>query len=264
MAARKIFIGLFFIGIIIVFSGFLFLSEKKRIEGIVDNGPAVPVEKNMAKSEVVKLKTKDGVKIVGDYYPALGSNVGVLMLHMMPADRKSYSVFAEKIQEAGWQGLAIDFRGHGESQGGPAGYQLYKDEDHQKSILDAEAGAEFLKSKGAKEIYLAGASIGANLSLQYLAEHPEAQAAVLLSPGLNYRGIKMDELAKKVYHTKAVFLTAAQDDDYSYETVQELFDMLPKGVGREIKLFDSGGHGTKLLETHSELMEEIIKWLKSL
>ena len=216
------------------------------------------------KFEVVKLKTKDGVEIAGDYYGASGSDIGVLMLHMMPANRKSYSAFAEKIQEAGWQGLVIDLRGHGESQGGPAGYQLFKDEGHQKSILDVEAGAEFLKSKGVKKIFLIGASIGANLSLQYLAEHAEAKAAILLSPGLNYRGVKTDELAKKVYHTKAVYLTAAQDDDYSYETVQGLYDLLPKEVTRELKLFDSGGHGTKLLETHSELMEEIIKWLKGL
>jgi len=215
-------------------------------------------------SELVKLKTKDGVDIVGDYYPAPDFNVGVLMLHMMPADRKSFFAFAEKVQRAGWQGLAIDFRGHGESQGGPSGYQLFKDEEHQKSILDVEAGAEFLKSKGVKEIYLVGASIGANLSLQYLVEHPEAKAAVLLSPGLNYRGIKTDELAKKVYHTKAVYLAAAQDDYYSYETVQGLYDVLPKEVTRELKLFDSGGHGTKLFETHPELMEEIILWLKSL
>lgn len=214
--------------------------------------------------EAIKLKTKDGVEISGDYYAAPVSGAGVLMLHMMPATRKSYLSFAMKIQEAGWQGLAIDLRGHGESQDGPAGYQLFKDEDHQKSILDVEAGAEFLKLKGAKEIYLAGASIGANLSLQYLAEHSEAKAALLLSPGLNYRGIKTDELIKKVYHTKAIFLTAAKDDDYSYETVQGLYEILPEGVTRELKLFDSGGHGTKLFETHPELMDTIIKWLKEL
>ena len=239
---------------------------RKEPEEIIGDKIAVPAEeKNMAKSEVIKLKTEDGVEIVGDFFEVSKPNeIGVLMLHMMPAVRKSFAVFAEKIQQAGWQGLAIDLRGHGESQGGLSGYQLFKDEDHQKSILDVEAGAEFLKSKGAKEIYLVGASIGANLSLQYLAEHADAAAAVLLSPGLNYRGIKTDELVKKVYHTKAIYLTAAKDDDYSYETVQKLYDVLPEEIFRELKLFDEGGHGTKLFETHSELMDIVIKWLKSL
>ena len=97
-----------------------------------------------------------------------------------------------------------------------------------------------------------------------MAEHADAAAAVLLSPGLNYRGIKTDELVKKVYHTKAIYLTAAKDDDYSYETVQKLYDVLPEEIFRELKLFDEGGHGTKLFETHSELMDIVIKWLKSL
>lgn len=231
-------------------------------------GPPRPKEgitsiNSFMKPEVVKLKTKDDVEIVGDYYGAV-SDIGVLMLHMMPADRKSFSAFAEKIQQVGWQGLAIDFRGHGESQGGPVGYQLFKDEDYQKSILDTEAGAEFLKSKGVKEIYLVGASIGANLSLQYLVENAGAKAAVLLSPGLNYRGVKTNELVIKVYRLKSVYFAAAKDDDYSYETVQQLFDMVPEGVNREIKLFNSGGHGTKLFEIHPELMEKIVKWLKLL
>lgn len=213
--------------------------------------------------EIVKLKTKDGVEIVNDFYSA-ESETGVLMLHMMPATRKSFSAFAEKIQKAGWQGLSIDFRGHGESQGGATGYQLFKDTDHEKSILDVEAAAEFLRSKGVKKIFLVGASIGANLSLQFLATNADAKAAVLLSPGLNYRGVKTDELIKKLYHAKSLFLTAAKDDDYSYETVQELYDKMPEVAFRELKLFDSGGHGTKLFETHPELMDEIIKWLQSL
>jgi len=264
MATNRNFLIVVIAVIIMVAGSFLFVI--KEPEKTFLNEIKEPLPKDiMSKSEVVKLKTKDGVEIAGDYYSvSVPGEIGVLMLHMMPANRKSYSAFAEKIQEAGWQGLAIDFRGHGESHGGPVGYQLFKDEDHQKSILDVEAGAEFLKTKGIKKIFLVGASIGANLSLQYLAEHSDAKAAVLLSPGLNYRGVKTDESAKKVYHTKAIYLTAAKDDDYSYETVQGLYDILPKEVARELKLFDSGGHGTKLFETHPELIGTIINWLKSL
>ena len=51
-------------------------------------------DKNM--SEVVNLNTKDGFEIIGDYYEA-DSDKGVLLLHMMPADRKSWIQFAEKV-----------------------------------------------------------------------------------------------------------------------------------------------------------------------
>ena len=51
--------------------------------------PAVS-DKNM--SEIVKLNTKDGVEIIGDYYRAEGDK-GVLLLHMMPSDRKAWVKF---------------------------------------------------------------------------------------------------------------------------------------------------------------------------
>ena len=76
---------------------------RKEPEEIIGDKIAVPAEeKNMAKSEVIKLKTEDGVEIVGDFFEVSKPNeIGVLMLHMMPAVRKSFAVFAEKIQQAG-------------------------------------------------------------------------------------------------------------------------------------------------------------------
>jgi len=221
----------------------------------------------VATPEQIKLKTKDGIDIAGDYYTgSQDSRTGVLMLHMMPATRKSYVSFAGKLQQEGMAGLAIDLRGHGESHGGPNGYQLFSDQDHQKSILDAEAGVEFLKSKGAKKIFIVGASIGANLALQYIVDFldQDVRAAILLSPGMNYRGIKTDERIKKTHRTKAIYFAAAADDGYSHDTVQTLYDMVPESVKEEVALFDSGGHGTKLFETHPELMEKIIGWMKAL
>ena len=65
----------------------------------------VVLNKNMSK--VVKLDTKDGFEIIGDYYEA-DSDKGVLLLHMMPADRKSWTKFAEKLQANNFKVLAID------------------------------------------------------------------------------------------------------------------------------------------------------------
>lgn len=216
------------------------------------------------KPEVVKLKTKDDVEIIGDFYDAPTSEIGVLMLHMMPATRKSFSRLAEKFQEKNMKVLAIDLRGHGESAGGPAGYQLFSEEEHKKSSLDVESAAAFLKEQGAKTLYLIGASIGANLSLRYLAEDPDVKAAVLLSPGINYHGVRTDDVIKKVYHTKAIYFAAANDDTYSYDTVQRIFEMTPEGVKKELKLFETGGHGTALFDSHPELADEILEWLQNL
>lgn len=216
-------------------------------------------------SEVLKLKTRDGWEIVGDYHKSAGeSDTAVLMLHMMPATRKSFAGLAAKFQEADIPSLAIDLRGHGESQGGPDGYRNFSDKEHRDSIFDVKSGAEFLKTKGAKKIFLIGASIGANLSLQYLTTDSAATAVILLSPGLDYKGIKTNELVKMVAGGKAIYFIAANDDKYSAASIETLYDVTPDGVKRDIKIFDTGGHGTNLFQSHPELMDDIIKWLKSL
>lgn len=217
--------------------------------------------------ERTKLKTKEGDEIIGDFYPAVtGADTGALMLHMMPSTRKSFASFAVKLQNKDIMGLCIDLRGHGESQFGPTGYQLFSDAEHQKSIFDVEAGVEFLKSKGAKKIYLVGASIGANLALQYLVQNIDSgvKAAVLLSPGITYHGIKIDDLAGKIHRTKAIYMAAANDDTYSFDTVTKLYELVPEGVKRESDLFDTGGHGTKLFDAHPEFMDKLVDWLKGL
>ena len=223
-------------------------------------------------AERVELKTKDSILIVGDYYPPPappaggaggGSAKGLLLLHMMPATRTSWKSFAEKIQRAGWQVLSTDLRGHGESTGGPDGYRSFSDEEHQASRHDVEAGVEFLKSKGVSDLYLGGASIGANLALQYLADPgPVVKAAFLLSPGLDYRGVKTEDAARNLKPGQVVFYAASRDDAYSAETIQALFDATPAGVKKEMKFFENAGHGTTIFQKEPQYMDEIVLWLQ--
>ena len=228
--------------------------------------------------ERIKLKTKDNVSIVGDYYPPAGRAGGglahgLLLLHMMPADRTSWKSFAEKMQSApptggrsSWHVLAVDLRGHGESQGGPNGYKSFSDAEHQASRYDVEAGVEFLKAKGVSNLYLGGASIGANLALQYLSDPPaggpEVKAAFLLSPGLDYRGVKTEASASNLKSGQSVYYVASRDDSYSADTIQTLYDATPAGTAKETKFFEKAGHGTTILEREPSFMDVITSWLK--
>jgi dienelactone hydrolase len=190
---------------------------------------------------------------------------------MMPATKESWSDFAQKLTDAGFTVLAIDLRGHGESvpQAIPSetrilNYKNFSDADHQRSIIDVEAAVAFLKSEGASAIHLGGASIGANLALQYLAEHSDAKSAFLLSPGLDYRGIKTEQFAAEIHTGQVVYYVAAGDDPYSARTVDVLYQKTADGIKKEVKVFKRAGHGTDMLLAHSEFMDEIILWLKTL
>ncbi|MDP3901871.1 MAG: alpha/beta fold hydrolase [bacterium] len=214
------------------------------------------------------LQTTDNIRIAYNYYP-VDKPVGYLLLvHMMPATKESWVNFATLAQKYNLASIAIDLRGHGQSDGGPDGYRDFSDDDHQKSFLDLVAATEQLKRFGAvdKNIFLVGASIGANLSLRYLAEYHSARAAVLLSAGLNYHGVNAAAFVPKLASGQGIVLVASEDDNRSGGNCatmnQQLAKLVSVNIVKEVMIYRSGGHGTDLLETHQELSEKIINFLK--
>lgn len=211
----------------------------------------------------IELKTEDNVRIIGDYYSAATtSSRGLLLIHMMPATRTSWAEFANKMQAAGWDVLAIDLRGHGESDGGPNGYQNFSDAEHRASHFDVEAGVAFLQSKGIASIALGGASIGANLAIQYLALHPDAKAAFLLSPGLDYRGVLTENAVASLRPGQAVYYVASEDDPASASATQKLFNVTPVGVEKQLTIFKTAGHGTTMFEREPAFANTLALWLE--
>lgn len=228
-------------------------------------------------TQKVTFTTSDGVTIVGDYVDAGAGAPHALLLHMMPATRASYAFFALKLREAGISSLAIDFRGHGESvrqcrmknaecrmdDYATLDYRDFLDAEHQAKILDVRAAVDWLaQNHGAQKsrLTLVGASIGANLALQYLKENPEVPAAVLLSPGLNYRSVLTEPLARSVKSIQAIYFAASADDEESFETNRVLAKITP--AAQVVKEFKVAGHGTTMLEKEQGFMEEVVGWIK--
>lgn len=230
--------------------------------------------------EKIFLTTKDGIKIASDFYNVENPVGWCVLIHMMPATKESWRGFAGDLQNMRYESLAIDLRGHGESRTYAdltrtnteveLDYRNFTDEEHQKSILDLEAAVDYLvKEKSAKpeNIIIMGASIGANLALQYIVNPPVGgKVAVLFSPGLNYRGIETEPLVKNLKAGQKVFFISAKDDKRSggnnAEMNQKLYDLTPAGVEKQIKIYEAGGHGTDILKSQSELAKFIIDFIK--
>jgi pimeloyl-ACP methyl ester carboxylesterase len=214
--------------------------------------------------EKVTLKTSDGIAIIGDHYKVPTPSAGILLLHMMPSTKESYKDFAQRLNNAEIGVLAVDLRGHGESDKGPAGYEKFSDDEHQKSIEDVKAGINFQKTEGHVPLFVGGASIGANLALQILAESDFVTKAILLSPGLNYKGIESLPLAEKIDPEKAVYIVAAKDDSRTLGTAaeqgQQIFNVL--NCRKQTQIFETGSHGTNMLDAHPEFMDDLVNWLK--
>lgn len=218
--------------------------------------------------ETIHFLTEDRVRIAANYWQGQGEK-GVILLHMMPATKESWSALAQRFSDEGCDVLAIDLRGHGESVetregGGELDYKSFTDEEHQASRLDVEAAARWLadeKDIPPDAIVVGGASIGANLALGYMVDHVECLAGFLLSPGLNYRGLDGAELAHRLSSLQRVLVVAAKDDERgtAHEEAAEIHEALSSE--KAIKVFDAGGHGTDMLRTHPELADTLTGWL---
>ncbi|MDP3729660.1 MAG: alpha/beta fold hydrolase [bacterium] len=209
---------------------------------------------NTQSIEYMTLETSDNKNIAYDYYSVESPRGWIIFTHMMPATKESWKDIAEALQKEGYESVAIDLRGHGISDGGPNGYKDFSDADHQKSIVDIVAAWQFLQSRGAvpEKTALIGASIGANLSLQFGAENPALKSIVLLSPGLDYRGIRATPLIQQLSSQQRVVIATSKDDNNNSEESMALYQGAPHDMKKHIIIFDKGGHGTDLFKNKAE------------
>ena len=211
----------------------------------------------------VDFETSDHVKIVANYWPS-DSNRAVILVHMMPATKESWNPFAELLSRNNFAVLAFDLRGHGESviqEDKKIDFKLFMDDDHKRSLLDLDAAINFVDKK---EIFIIGASIGANLALWYQSIHLKIKKTVLLSPGINYRGIDAVQIAKKISDKQQVLIASGDFDGFSPFTntmmSQSIASLLPHVYQKKL---NSSAHGSNLLIDNMQLMQEIIDWLNA-
>lgn len=199
------------------------------------------------------ISASDGLILRATYYSApVRPAPGVLLLHQRGADRISWEPLARKLQAAGYAVLAVDQRGHSETGGA---------EDWALAQGDAIAALEMLASLpgiAPGQVIVIGASLGANVGLNACATLPGCAAAVLLSPGLDYRGITTAGAMARL-GTRPVLIVAGENDGNNPADSLTLGGM---AVGEhQVLVFAQGGHGTALLDAVPDLADRIVAWL---
>ncbi len=217
--------------------------------------------------ETISYKTLDNVIIKGDWSPSPTTIGVVILLHMMPSDRKSWSAFQQVLLKNRIASLAIDLRGHGESvkteEGPRLDYKKFTDEDHHKYLYDVLGALDWLEAKkySKDQIMMVGASIGANIAIWSLKDEPSLAGAVLLSPG-NYRGIDPVEIAEYTKHHHAIWAAGSDSDDpEAYEIAEKIIET--SGAARkQFVPYKNSGHGIHLFTADPDLMENLAVWIK--
>ena len=219
-------------------------------------------------SEEVSFTASDGVSIQATFsHPKGRARVpAVILLHQLAGERYAWNALAQKLTENNYAVLAIDLRGHGDSTMFGETTRTYKDftdADYGAMIRDVRAAAAYLRDRkdvNGDRLALIGASIGANLSLQYAAEDMQVRTVVLLSPGLNYRSLKTLPYVDG-YDKRALFMVVAEGDAYSFESCRQVKEAAEQASPLKLKVYKGDDHGTALLRTHEGLDEIIIAWL---
>jgi pimeloyl-ACP methyl ester carboxylesterase len=215
-------------------------------------------------SEAVTFDTSDGWEIHATYWNAGEGKPAAILLHMLPADRSSYGDLGSKLAAAGFNVLAPDSRGHGESlrhDGRVERYTDFGDAEYRSSVADVAAAKAFLAAEGAdtSRTVIVGASIGANFALDYAASDADVRAIALLSPGLNYHGVTTAD-AMAAYGDRPAYLAASEEDEYAAESVGKLHEIARNA---ELALFENAGHGTDILVAEPSFADKLVTWLSA-
>jgi acetyl esterase/lipase len=116
---------------------------------------------------------------------------------------------------------------------------------------DVRAAVALLRDKGAKRVAIVGAELGANLAVNAAAEDPDIASIVLLSPGLDYKGVVSNDAMKR-YGPRPVLFVASNDDSYGARSATVL-DGFAKGV-HQLQLFEAAGKGARMFN-HEPMLE---------
>ena len=204
----------------------------------------------------VSFKTPDGWTIAATYRPARAGRATLILAHGVGSASQEWGRLAERLTLEGVGTLAIDLRGHANSQNGPSGKTGFTSFDASgewpRAAADLRAAAAWLKARGVPEerIAFGGASIGANLASVVAAQSPSAPFLLLLSPGADYRSARL--AARPGLKTLAA---ASTPDGYAYAAVREL-----EQRGLATALIAPSGHGVQMFDDPATL-DAIASWV---
>ncbi|MEW5981748.1 MAG: alpha/beta fold hydrolase [Acidobacteriota bacterium] len=209
-------------------------------------------------AQLVSFTAQDGVLVNGTLYlPERRPAPAVLLLHMLGRSRYDWDSIARALAEAGIAGLAIDLRRNAWPKPGTAGGG---EGDFSDLILDAMAARAYVAARpevASDRIGVAGASLGANVAALLAASDAAVRSLALLSPSLDYRGLRSD-LALARYGSRPALLLASSEDPYAFRSARAL---VSAGAGqRELRVLSGAGHGTVMVARRPDLIPAIVDW----
>lgn len=197
--------------------------------------------------------TEDGGLIFADVYGS--GDKAVVLAHGGRFNKDSWAPQAKILEAAGFEVLALDFRGRGKSHG-PADADIMSAPLH----FDVLAAVRYLHKNGAKTVSIVGASLGGGAA---------GDASIHSQPGeidrLVFLASSPNEPADKL-KSPSLFLVArddANDDGLRLPGIRKQYDLAPQP--KQLIVVDGSAHAQYLFQTDQadRVMREIIRFLSA-
>ena len=233
---------------------------------------------------VVDLKASDGTLLKATYFAATKPGPGVLLLHQVNRDRKSWESVAAQLATAGINTLTLDMRGIGESGG--TRWEKLTDAELAKHWRgwpdDVDTALEFLRSQpgvNGDVIGVGGAGLlGVDNSVEVARRHPVEIKSLVLMSGETFRdGLQFLQQATQL---PELFVFSDEDEYPPTQDAMKLLYVTASSPSKKLVHYSSaedspwlwyepfdlgrvpahGGHGTDMFQAHPELSGIIVRW----
>jgi dienelactone hydrolase len=202
--------------------------------------------------ETVSFTTEDGGIVYADVY-GTGEH-GVVLAHGGRFNKESWTTQARALAAAGFRAVAIDFRGRGQSRGGPQ-----SSSGDGGVHFDVLAAVRYLRDTGAQTVSVVGASFGGGAAAQAAVEAPPGDIDRLVL--LAHSAIEEPQLMKG----RKLFITARGDTSGSgalrLPSIRNQYEEAPGP--KQLVLLDGAAHAQFIFDTEQgeRLMGEILRFL---
>jgi alpha-beta hydrolase superfamily lysophospholipase len=206
----------------------------------------------------VSIRTDDGVTLAAVWNPAPQPAGAVLLLHSYLRTHADWDAVASRLHDAGVGVLELDLRGHGRSSGlGTDQFAMFP-RDVKAALAWMKAQPDVMPGK----IGIAGLNLGATLAVIGAGAEPGVRSIALISPAMEFRGLKCDTAMHAfAARSGAALLAAGSLDPYGARSARQLADIEP-GL-RDLHLFDAtAANGRALLQEQPDLVGALVDWFR--
>jgi len=201
-------------------------------------------------AQEVTTEAEDGLTLVGDFYLIDPGRPTVLLLHELYTTRESWGDLLYPLLGSGYNVLAVDVRGYGQTRGGI---------NWTRAVDDVAAWMTWLREVGGVRpdaISTMGSSMGSTLAIVGCANDEFCRSAIAVSPGWSYYGISLAEHIA----AKPVLVIYAERDRWPALGIEDMREAAPDALFEQV--YKGNAHGMNLIEAEFEsIAPVVVGWL---